>query len=98
MTGVFNSDGDLWIDIEVLHDSSLPGELFGLTAKSEPIPGMVGVYRAVQSFNLTAYIRHLMSEMEAQRSQRPGPYLANADIAIVGNCPNANRMVKETSG
>lgn len=24
MTGVFNSDGDLWINIEVLHDSSLP--------------------------------------------------------------------------
>lgn len=99
MTGVVNSDGDLWIDIEVHHQADLPGEFFGLTARSEPVPGAIGVYRAVQSFNLTAYIRHLIDDLARTQAQSMSHVVREmCDAEAFASEPSSIAIVNERGG
>jgi len=102
MTNHFASNGDLWIEVESPAEANIPAELFSTVAHSRRVHPELSVLEVVREFNLTGYIRHMTQParpvvdwhnvMVTTYTQHA--YTAqNSEIVIVGNSPNANRMV-----
>lgn len=93
MSNYFNSEGDLWIEIQPTPaPAGVPSELFGLTAVSYPAGPIysTATYPAVQAFNLSGYVRHLINESKRLRVNSSHDYV----VTLAGNASNANRMVQ----
>jgi hypothetical protein len=81
MTGSFDLDNDLWIDVDASTlPAGFPRDACSTMTRCEEING---AYKAVTSINLTRYIRHLMRPDWLNAALTS----SSANITIVGNTP-----------
>jgi hypothetical protein len=64
MKGTFSSDNDLWISLSPIPalNGSIPTEFFGPASAFSPSGSFTGPYQGAVQFNLTAYIKWLMTQ------------------------------------